>query len=228
MTRCRQDEETCPLKIPPWCTINRTSTRTLEHAWIAELAHCTLAHHPKRAMIRMFQGDFAATAAAFHRPTPNTSPEIGLYAEKLCIISSQAALNIGYEYLTEIGCKAMMSISTKNLIRHFSAIVLGIIIPVGFSLVFLEFGILSYLSPIPSGLALGLLLVTRKSLEKEAVSAILAGILTGSICIILYVFAFQHETTFPKIELLAVAILFGIGPLIHIGIEWFRQNRRTV
>jgi hypothetical protein len=118
----------------------------------------------------------------------------------------------------------MMATSTKKSIRLFSAIILGTIIPIGFSLIFLEFGILSYLAPIPSGLALGLLLVTRKSLEKDTISAMLAGVLTGSICIILYVFAFQHEITFPKIELLAVAILFGIGPLINIGIEWLRKR----
>jgi len=118
-----------------------------------------------------------------------------------------------------------MAFSTRKFGRIISATLLGIIIPVGFSFIFLDLGIYSYLAPIPSGLALGLLVFTNQSLEKDAIRAMLVGLFAGSLSIIIYVFVIHHDVSFPQLELVGIAIIFSIGPLINMGFEWFRRKK---
>jgi hypothetical protein len=119
----------------------------------------------------------------------------------------------------------MMAPTKRRLVRLISPLLLGVIVPVGSSAIFLKLGVISYLAPIPSGLALGLLLFSHKSLEVHAVRVMLLGIFAGSLLVIIYLLALPHDMSLPHIALLAVAIFFGIGPLMSIGVEWLRKRK---
>lgn len=110
--------------------------------------------------------------------------------------------------------------------RFLTRSLLGLLIVAGYALAFLGLGLVSILSVVPTGIALGLL-ISSDSLNKGDVLGLSAGGLLGCVLVLAYVYWLGHYWVSPKQEVLGVIIFFGVGPIIS-GLGVFLRRKRKV
>jgi hypothetical protein len=110
--------------------------------------------------------------------------------------------------------------------RFLTRSLLGLLIVAGYASAFLGLGLISILSVMPAGIALGLL-ISSDSLNKGDVLRLRVGGLLGCVLVLVYVYWFGHHWVSPKPEVLGVIIFFGVGPIIS-GLRVFLRRKRKV